>query len=184
MLLAIICFSGCNAPPPVLSGIPEKPILQETSSAEEEREADLIPKAAPVYTKPSGVFVDAPNICGRLLKDVQDLLMEQLGGFQKRIDLTKRDGERRLYERGEIRLVNGEIYMLRTILPEPMRRSQALQTMGFPEHVGKYAITHREYQLTNQWEFRRIRLKRESQDNEMVTEIEAWKWIPNERVRR
>jgi hypothetical protein len=184
MLLAIICLAGCNEPPPVLSGIPDAPLLQERSSAAKERDATKEQTVPQVYSKPAGVDVDVQNICGKQLKDVQDIILEQLGTFQEKIQIGKRDGERRLYEKGEIRQVGGEIYMLRTPLSGPMRRSEALQRMGFPEHVGKYAITHREYQLTNQWSFRRIRLMRESEDNERVTEIETWKWIPNERTHR
>jgi hypothetical protein len=66
------------------------------------------------------------------------------------------------------------------ILPELLRRSSVLQILGFPEQVDKYLITHREYILENEWAFRRIRMKRDSKDNELVKEVSAWKFSPQE----
>ena len=61
-----------------------------------------------------------------------------------------------------------------------IRRSQALHLLGFPEQVDKYLITHREYVLENDWTFKRIRMKRHSQEDELVTSVSAWKFYPQE----
>ena len=74
--------------------------------------------------------------------------------------------------------------MIKISLPTPVRRSTALIQTGFPEQVDKYIDTHKEYQLLNEWGFRRIRMRRQSKDDELVKSLEAWKWVPNEKVRR
>ena len=73
--------------------------------------------------------------------------------------------------------------MIQVPLPEPLRRSEALQSLGFPLFADRYLTFHREYRLNHQWEFRRIRLKREAPESEFITEVEAWRWIPGEHTR-
>lgn len=70
-----------------------------------------------------------------------------------------------VYDRGTIYVYDGRIYRLDIPLPEHMRRSEALLTLGFPEQVDKYLITHREYVLENEWAFRRLRMMRVSKEN-------------------
>ena len=70
--------------------------------------------------------------------------------------------------------------MIRYELEKPLRRSEALQSSGFPEYVEDYISTHREYILNNQWEFRRFRMMKDKTNLEFVTSFEAWKWLPAE----
>ena len=98
------------------------------------------------------------------------------------IPLANPEEEIRKYEQGEVSLYENSIYRIKVILPYPMRRSKALMYVGIPEQVDNYLVAHREYQLTNTFEMRRIRLRRDSQENELVTDIEVFAWIPSEVV--
>ena len=107
-----------------------------------------------------------------------------MGGFVSKHTLSPKDGERRVYERGEVRVVDDEIYMIRFTLPESMRRNKALQAAGFLEQIDEYIITHKEYKAVHQYEFVRIRMLREDKETEMVNIFEAWKWLPVDRASR
>ena len=176
MLPVMILLFHCRSSEPVLSGIPSEPILQaaqETSAAQK--------PAAPVeYVRPQNTHVDVAYLCGSPVNNVLHELENQLGGFNGEFELPARDGYSRLYDRGEVRHVGGQIYMIRYDLEKPMRRSEALQTSGFPEYVEGYISTHREYILNNQWEFRRFRMMKDNNSPEFVTSFEAWKWLPAE----
>ena len=74
--------------------------------------------------------------------------------------------------------------MLSVPLPEPLRRTDALELLGFPPQVDDTIVLHREYRLNHEWGFRRIRMMRLGQDNELVDKVEAWRWVPGERSSR
>jgi hypothetical protein len=187
MFLAFLFLFSCRNADPVVPGIDEDPLLTEINSAKENRESRKIQqqqKAQSSYQKSPEVYIDINYLGGKMHKAVQDAIQDQLGNLQKKQALSPKDGERRFYEFGEIRTLDDQIYMIKITLPEAMRRSEALLKTGFPEQVDKYKEYHKEYQLHNEWGFRRIRMRRESPESELITQFEAWKWVPNERVRK
>lgn len=178
--LFLLLLFQCRTSEPVLTGIPKDALLQESLlPGDEEKQSDA--KDAENFYKPKeNVEVDIAFLCGKALSNVQSELEVQLGGFNGEYDLPTRDGHIRMYDRGEVRHVEGNIYMIRYTLSTPMRRSNALIVSGFPEFVEGYLSTHREYILNNQWEFRRFRMLKSEENPEYVTHFEAWKWLPAE----
>ena len=87
--------------------------------------------------------MDVAYLCGAPLNNVLYELESQLGGFNGEFELPARDGYSRLYDRGEVRHVGGQIYMIRYELEKPLRRSEALQSSDFPEYVEDYISTPR-----------------------------------------
>ena len=175
MLPFMILFFHCRSTEPVLSGIPETPILQASTKPQ--------PKEKPppkTYQRNTNIDVDIAYLCGKPLNNILPELEVQLGGFNGEFELPARDGYSRQYDKGEVRHVGGQVYMIRYTLNKPLRRSEALQASGFPEYVEDYISTHREYILNNQWEFRRFRMMKDSDNPELVTSFEAWKWLPAE----
>lgn len=166
---------GCEDEP-VLQAIDAPAILDEVPSADER----LSTKDMIDYQKQEGVYVDVRYLGGRSWNDAQPTLSDQLGNLQDSIELPMRQGTHYLYEKGSVYIYEDKVYRIDLSLPEELRRSAVLQILGFPEQVDKYLITHREYVLENEWEFRRIRMKRVSTENELVNEVSAWKFSPQE----
>ena len=184
-MLWLYLMISCRNTEPVLVGIPSEPLLEEQESPTKvlKQKEQTTPKVKH-YTKPPGVIVDVQRFGGASFMESQPYLSKQLGDFVSKHKLTPRDGERRIYEKGEVRIVDDTIYMIRFILPEPMRRNKALRSAGFTEFIDKYVITHHEYQVLYKWDFVRLRMKRENGKSELVTNFEAWKWIPLEQGSR
>ena len=178
--LFLVSIFSCREQTPVLVGIPPEPLLSESTETEPSNK----PKKARIYQKPPGVIVDVQAFGGASFSEMQPYLAKQLGGFLSKRALAPKDGDRRIYEKGEVRVVDDSIYMIRFTLPEAMRRSKALQSAGFMEHVDDYIITHHEYKILHKYEFVRIRMPRQSKENELVTHLEAWKWVPQDRANR
>ena len=176
-----ILFFGCFDPGAKV--LPEQTLLSDVPSAEENRSQEIIDDNDAVYQKAEGVLVDILFLGGKPFLEVNDLLSSQLGPLQEHLELNNNEHFRR-YEQGDISVKDGAVFRIRFFYPESLRRNEALAQIGFPQQVGNYIITHKEYQLTNQFGFRRLRMKRESRDTELVTEIEAWKWIPQEQLRK
>ncbi len=179
MLTGLLC---CQEPEPVLPGIPPEALLAGTSSAEERREQlteDPPQEIAPAYTRAPGVYLDVHYLGGRSFQESRQEVLEQLGALLSSRALHN-EGTEMTFERGIIRVSDEQIYMISVPLPEPLRRSEALQLLGFPPYVDRYITLHREYRLNHEWGFRRIRMKRQDRDSELVTNVEAWRWIPGE----
>ncbi len=168
-------FYGCNEEP-VLTGIEPSSVLKDLPSAQERIENPT----PTIYQKKQGVYIDVLYLGGSDREMRQGILGAQLGNLQQSIELPMRQGIQYIYDKGSVYTFEGRIYRLDIELPEPLRRSQTLQLLGFPEQVDKYLITHREYVLENEWTYRRIRMKRQSKDNELVTSVSAWKFYPQE----
>ena len=166
---------GCKDEP-VLQAIDAPTILDAVPSADER----LATKDIVEYQKKEGVYVDVRYLGGRSWNDAQPTLSDQLGKLQDNLELPMRQGTRYIYDKGSVYIYEGQIYRIDLALLEELRRSAVLQILGFPEQVDKYLITHREYVLENEWEFRRIRMKRVGTDNELVNEVSAWKFSPQE----
>ena len=180
IFLSLLCTLSCREQNPVLVGIPPTPLLSDTpkeSTAPKRKSTNM-------YQKPQGVIVDVQAFGGASFNEMQPYIAAQLGGFVSKQALAPRDGERRIYENGEIRVVDDSVYMVRFTLPEPMRRSKTLRSAGFMEYVDDYIITHHEYKILHKYEFVRIRMPRLGKENELVTHLEAWKWVPQDRANR
>lgn len=177
--ISLLLLCACAPEAPVLQGVPTEPMLTDRPRA-----SDLAGQAqddpAQPYQRPEGVHVDVHHLGGRSYRDNRDVLTEQLGALREVSDLPGGAGQRLDFERGTAHVLDDRVYMLRVPLPEPMRRSQALEALGFPPYVGRYVTLHREYRLNNTWEFRRIRMRRASTEDELVTEVEAWHHVPDE----
>ncbi|MDP6934660.1 MAG: hypothetical protein QGG40_17190 [Myxococcota bacterium] len=184
--LAVLFIAACRADEPQLSGVAEELGIDESasiSSPEEVSDEQGEPKSADrnaVYTKPADVYVDVRHFGGRAYRASRDELALQLGPLQESTVIPNGDGQELTFERGLIRVLDDRIYMLRVALQEPMRRTQAMQALGFPAQSGRYLTLHREYRLNHEWSFRRIRLRREDRDSEYVNQVEAWRWVPGE----
>ena len=175
-LLVQTLLLGCNPPEPVLSGIPTAPILDEPVENEEAPMAEPKP-----YIKADNVDVDVRYICGKRLPTIKTQLFEQLGQQQSERLLNGNLGTEIQYTRGRIRIQDNTVYMMSIPLNEPLYRREALQKLGFPPYTGGVIRTSREYRINNVWDFRRIRMKRTSRNEEKVTEVEVWRWLPRER---
>lgn len=167
---------GCRPPEPVLSGIPNAPILSAT--ADDTVKPDRAPEP---YAKTPDIYVDIRHLCGKPLERIKVELHEQLGQRQNVRALSGSQGQEIQFTRGRVRVHDGIVYMVSVPLNEPRYRREALQLTGFPPYSGGVIRTSREYRLNNQWDFRRIRMKRAGRDAEQVTEVEAWRWLPQER---
>ena len=176
LLSTLLALTACSPPDPVLSGIPDQPLLAPKADGTE----DSSNEAAP-YVKPADVYVDIRHLCGQRMDAVRVELNEPLGGRQSVRELGAVDGREIQYIRGTIRVVDGTIYMVSVPLIEPMYRRVAFQQTGFPAFSGGVIRLSNEFRINNSWDYRRIRMKRVSRDAEMVSEIEAWRWIPRDR---
>jgi hypothetical protein len=164
---------------PVLTGIPQDALLSEQGV--QTKPGAPTPKPPARYEKSKAVYIDVRFLGGKPYLQVRDILIEQFGPLRSRQLLGSKAGVSLEFLRGSIRVMKGTIAMLNIPLPEPMRRTEALEALGFPPYVGGYTIFHREYRLHHEWGFRRIRLKREDRRSERVIEVEAWRWLPGER---
>jgi hypothetical protein len=171
-------LAGCSQTEPVLSGIPEAPILAELGSGDEQNDKKR-PKGQ--YIKAADVYVDIRHIGGQQFDQIRDIIDDQMGPLQNRRVVSEIDGEELQFIRGTIRVVNGRVYMVRIPLTQPLRRTEALQSAGFPPFTKSVIRSHREFRLNHEWGFRRLRLRRVGADDERVTHVEAWKWLPRER---
>ena len=179
-LLMFCLLCACADEPPLLTGIPQTPLLQDTPQETQGTEKKDKAKAQ-AYTKARNIFVDVRYLGGKPYAQVRDLLSEQMGGLKSRAPAARQGGQLLTFEHGQARIINNTVAMIKVRLPEPVRRTQALEILGFPPYVGGYTIFHREYRLHHEWGFRRIRLMREDRRSERVIEVEVWRWLPSER---
>lgn len=169
-------LTACDPPEPVISGIPAQPLLSPDDETPKQET-----KTVARYTKPKDVYVDVRHLCGQRFEVIRDQLYDQLGARQNTRDLGEVYGKEIQYTRGSIRMIDGIVYMMSIPLLEPMYRRQALQTIGFPAQTSNVLSYSGEFRINNQWEFRRLRLKRSARDAETVKEVDVWKWLPRER---
>ena len=174
-------LAACASEPPVLTGVPDAPLLSDWKPASE---AAPPPAAQVEYKRAEGVVVDAPYLAGRSLASVREVVVDQLGALMEARELGGEDGRELAYEHGKLRVAEDLIYCIELAFPEPVRRSEALRQVGLPEQVDDWLIFHREYRLNHEWGFRRIRLGRQSPEDEEVLWIQLWRWVPGERTGR
>ena len=175
-LLVIALLASCDPPEPVISGIPREPLL-----AADPKEVTKTIKEKKKYVKPEGVYVDVRHLCGQRFEAIRDQIHDQLGPRQNIRNLGEVSGREIQFTRGTIRVLNGVVYMMSIPLIEPMYRRQALQQIGFPAQTTSVLAYSGEYRINNQWDFRRIRMRRSQRDAETISEIDVWRWLPRER---
>lgn len=173
-LLLLVPFWACLVEERVLPGVPEEALLQAQASP---GQADETPQ---VYERSAAVQVDVRFLGGRPLAETRDIVAQQLGPLIETQPLPEGDGDEMRFQGGTLRVLDGRTYMLRVRFDPPLRRTDALIATGFPPQADRYVVLHREYRLNNAWGFRRIRMRRDSPDNELVTELEAWTDVPGE----
>jgi hypothetical protein len=186
----VAALVGCGGEEPVLLGVePDEPAQASERSKVWQR---VIPESAyrddpeveaQAYSKPEGVYVDIHWLGGRRFDDVAIELEQQLGELHERKALDARRGEELVYERGDVRVIRGVVYMIRVQLPEPLTRTEALLVTGFTIYADHWRETHREFRLSYSFDFERFRLMRDAEDNDRVVSVEAWKLSPD-KVRR
>jgi hypothetical protein len=185
-LIITALLLGCREEAPVLTGIPEEALLEGTASAAQRREQlseDHPSQEQTTYQIPDGVYLDVSHVTSRPFRESRDEIGNQLGELVS--TRTLHDGVTEMtFQRAVIRLADDQIFMIRVPLPEPLRRSESLQLLGFPLFVDRYLTFHREFRLNHEWGFRRIRLMRLEPGSELITEVEAWRWIPGEHAQR
>ena len=175
-LLISAALMACDPPEPVISGIPSQPLLSAADTTEQKKANTIKP-----YTKPKDVYVDVRHLCGKRFDAVRDQIHDQLGSKQNSRDLGEVSGTEIQYTRGRIRILDGVVYMMSIPLIEPMYRRQALQQVGFPAQTSSVLSYSGEFRINNQWDFRRLRLRRSARDAETVNEVDVWRWLPRER---
>ena len=175
-LFIITLVLSCEPPEPVISGIPREPLLSSNRT-----EIPKKVKKKTQYTKPEGVYVDVRHLCGQRLEAIRDHVYDQLGPRQNVRELGEVAGREIQFTRGTIRVLDGVVYMMSIPLIEPMYRRQALQNVGFPAQTTSVLAYSGEYRINNQWDFRRIRMRRSERDSETISEVEVWRWLPRER---
>ena len=176
---------GCTRNDPVLTGVPDAPLLQELPSAADQRTEDAPePELSAEYQRPEGVLVDIRYLGGRRYSTNRDIIQEQLGDRVDVRALNAERGEELQFTRGAIRVFNDTIYMFSIPLQEPLRRHEALAAVGLPTIVDRYISLDREFRIHHEWGFRRIQLQRTAPDSELVDAITVWQWLPGEHLQR
>lgn len=170
-----LLLGACGADDPVLPGVPERLV---EAPAEQATPDAVDPDAG--YALPEGVLVDIQYLTGRPLTEIRGDVLAQLGAFVSATDLENGKGEEIILERGRVRVLDDRVYLISFDLPQPLRRAQVLALLGLPPQVSETIQTHREYRLNHERGFRRIRMVRQSRDNELVTHVEVWRFLPGE----
>jgi len=172
---------ACGGDDPIVTGVPARPLLADADEAVAVGEAgpEAAAEAEP-YRKADDVYVDVQRLAGRSFQEERAELGEQLGSLLSSHELGGENGRELEFTKGTLRVADDQVYMVRVPLPHPARRGEALEMTGFPPQVDRYITLHREYRLNHQWGFRRIRMRRADAESELVTEVEAWRWVPGE----
>lgn len=185
-VIVVMSVLGCTRNDPVLTGVPDAPLLQELPSAADQRAEDA-PEQAVVsaeYLQPEGVLVDIRYLGGRRYSTNRDIIQAQLGDRVDVRELSKERGQEVRFSRGSIRVFNDTIYMFSFPFPQPLRRHEALAAVGLPTIVDRYISLDREFRIHHEWDFRRIQLSRTAPDSELIDAITAWSWLPGEHLQR
>ena len=161
--MGLTLLGGCRNADPVLTGIPDKPVLTAEPTDEFSTEAQVERKddsEVTKYVKPEGVWIDVRHFGGRSFRQNRDRLVTQMGEITSMESLANDRGREIHFATGSLRLLNDKIYLIKVALPESTRRSNALELLGFPPFSDDPVTTHREYRFNHEWDFRRIRMVR------------------------
>lgn len=184
-VLMVMGSLGCTRNDPVLTGVPEAPLLQELPSAAAQRTRDAPESELSAgYKRPDGVLVDVHYLAGRRYSTNRDIIQEQLGDRVAVQVLSAERGKEMQFTRGAVRIFNDTIYMFSVPLQHPLRRHEALAAIGLPTIVDRYVSLNREFRIHHEWGFRRIQLRRSESNSELVDAITVWCWLPGEHLQR
>ena len=156
---------------PVLTGLAEDPSGEPGIEASE----------AFVYERPEGVLVDVPYVVGKSLDVARATLEEQMGAMSGVQALGSREGREIRFERGRVRELDGSIYLVHVDLPRPMRRSEAMRTVGLPSQVREWLGAALEWRTSWVHGMERVRMGREERGSEFVLWVEVRKYNPRKR---
>ncbi len=132
--------------------------------------------AALGYTKPEGVYVDARYLGSQAFSVARGEIEQQLGAVVEETELPEGQGQQIALQRAKLRVYKDRIYMIEVPLPEPLRRDQALATLGFPVlTTASWTPFSGEYRLLNVWGFRRLIFTRKSNGSEDIVSVQAWR---------
>jgi len=175
MLLAVLL--ACE-PEPMISAVqPPAERVEEVRTAREQAEIAASPAALDLgYVKPEGVYVDVAWLGGRTYSVVRGEVAAQLGALVEEGSLPPGQGQEFRFEKGTLRVSGDRILLVDVPLPEPMRRSEALRLVGFPDQVPRnWVLLSGEFRLTSVFNYRRIILDRVGPGEEDVIRVRAWK---------
>ena len=183
---ATVLLVACTGDAPVLQGVPDDRILTAPPAEVAQEESAVARRSAnpKLYVKPDELYLDAAWITGRGYQEARAVVSQQAGALIRSQPLSDGRGDELVFERATLRVLEDRIYRVELPLPEPTRRDLALSMLGFAPAVGEWLSTHREYRLNNERGYRRIRMQRMDADTELVTQVEAWKFIPGEHGNR
>lgn len=174
MALAVLLLACWGSDEPLVRAV-DAPVVTP-AQIEAKREAEELrstPRIMEVnYKKPEGVYIDVQFMGGRKVDNIRDIIADQLGSLAEQSEPV--DGKQTLvFERGELKTVDGTIMVIDVPLPEPVRRTEALVLAGFSPRVDKYLAFTKEFRVVQWQDFRRIVLYRVAPNAEEVNRISA-----------
>jgi hypothetical protein len=180
----LVLLTACD-PEPVLTAVEPPPTeaveaVAQRRAAQEARVTPDAVDAGAAYRKPPGVYVDVPHLAGRSFEAAREDVQEQLGALKAQGPAP--DGALEFtFERGKVRVVAGSIQMVEVVLPEPLRRSEALAVLGFAPVADTWRNFANEFRVANVQGFRRIRMVRTQRGAEEIARVECWKYTNQDR---
>jgi hypothetical protein len=175
LIPALLLACGTVDEPAVRGVRPPPPTPEEIAEKREREDLRTSPRNLEVnYVKPDGVYVDAHFLGGRRWDNVRTIILDQMGALESQ-STDARGHEVKQLERGTITLEDGEIDEVIVLLPEPMRREQAMIVCGFSGLAYRYLSFTREYRVNQFQGFRRIILHRAAPNDDLVVKLTAQK---------
>lgn len=182
VLLLCLWLLGCGREEPVVSGVARPSTPEEAREAREAAERRTNPGVVQeTYTKAEGVYIDVPLFGGKRYSAVRGEVEAQLGALAGSEELPEGRGKQLRFERGDLYTLDDVIYRIDVPLLQPMRRDEAMRTLGFPGPAPRgYTSFTLEFRANNVWEFRRLRFMRAAPDSEDIVKVECWKKQPGD----
>lgn len=174
-MISLLALLACGPPEPVVRAVKPVPTIEEVRAKREAEELRASPQVLEVgYTKPAGVYIDVAFLGGRRYDHVRAEVEDQFGVVKEEIDTALAEKEIR-FQRGTLRTDSGVIVSFEIPLPELVRRSEALASLGFPAaDAGRYTDLTFEFRLNNLRGFRRIIFHRAERGGELIDRISAY----------
>lgn len=161
---------GCREPDPILAGLGPSP------------EVAVDPASAPTVHR-AGLALDVPWVLGRAWEEVRLELPEHLGPVTEVVELGSVDGREVRLQRGRVRLLGQDVYLVEVALPAPLARSEALEALGIPPTVETWFDLSQEYRVTWHAGYERLRFGRTEADSELVAWVEVLERSPRDHQR-
>lgn len=179
MLRLVLLLAACDGEP-AAPAVLEPPRVSAEEIARKRQLSEIKSKpstaAALGYTKPAGVYIDARYLGSQAFSVARGEIEQQLGPVIDATDLPEGQGQSMSFERAKLRVYKDRIYMIEVPLPEPLRRDQALATLGFPVlTTASWTPFSGEYRLLNVWGFRRLIFERKALNSEDIVRVQAWR---------